>query len=552
MSKQGSGLGEATSVDLGVAMTLPRWRTVDARLVAYRVALVALVLLGVYFRSRRYWFDPLGLWLDESSWARRMLTRSLFNLEFRPIGYMGLSKLLVLPYCDERTVRLLSYLPSLASLAVVVDLSRRLFASRLVRVLCVATVALHPVLIDMAREFKPYALEFFVHLSLIWLFVRWYDKRSRTRFATLLGCATLAFPFAYNVVFLLPALFGVLGFLLWRARAWRALAAWAGSALLALGLIAAVYFAALRSTASDTDGAEQFWGDKYRVFYRPTAEPAPFARARWTVEKYANLAGFPSGLGIASEEALAPQLEDRLTGPASLVWLAFHLVGLVAGWRHRRWRVFLLAGPLLTAMLFNRFGYWPFGVFRTNVFLLAYVVLIPMVGLDWLLAQRRVVAGAASAVACALVLCSSLTFGRDLHERKHNMSTQSEISTLLERIRTIHRQQPAEDRQERAYVLLDNYSCSPFQFFLNHDQRADPALLEFVNQNVDYRCSRGAGGAASALRQSPGKLFFVVTSSERFASQYDSSLAQNASTLVKENIRDSHQLYFVRSNRRRR
>lgn len=551
MSKQGSGLGSAASVDLGVTLALPRWRSADARLVAYRVALIAFVLLGAYFRSRRYWFDPLGLWLDESSWARRMLTRSIFNLEFRPLGYMGLTKLLVAPHCDERTLRLLSYLPSLASLGVVVDLSRRLFASRLVRVLCVAVVALHPVLIDMAREFKPYAIEFFVHLSLIWLFVRWYDRRTRVRFGTLLVCAVLAFPFAYNVVFLLPALFGVLGYLLWRARAWRALLVWAGSALLALGLITAIYFAALRSTASDTEGAEQFWGDKYRVFYRAEAQPERFARARWTVDKYAGLAGFPSGIGLSSEEVLAPSVQDVLAHPVSWVWLALHLVGLLASWRYRRWRLFLLAGPLLVTIVFNRFGFWPFGVFRSNTFLLAYVVLIPMVGLDWLLSQRRIVAGAAGALGCSLVLCSCLTVGRDLHERKHSMSTQSETKALLERMRAIH-EQPGEQHEQRVFVLLDNYACSPFQFFLNHNQSADPKLLEFVNTSVDYRCSRGAGGVATGLRQSPGKLFFVVASNDRFTSQYEKAMSAEGEVLVKESIRDAHQLYFVRSKRRHR
>src|SRR5882724_6793795 len=37
--------------------------------VACRVALVALILIGIYLRSRRYWIDPLGLWVDEATWG---------------------------------------------------------------------------------------------------------------------------------------------------------------------------------------------------------------------------------------------------------------------------------------------------------------------------------------------------------------------------------------------------------------------------------------------------------------------------------------------------
>ncbi|HEX3849760.1 MAG TPA: hypothetical protein VHW01_02270, partial [Polyangiaceae bacterium] len=226
----------------------PWWHRLDLRRAAYRIALVALILTGAYFRSRRYWIDPLGLWVDEATWGIRLFRRSLTELEFRPIGYMALTKLIVRVYCDERTLRLLSYGAGLASLPIAADISKHLFQSRLVRVLCVAVVAYNPLLIDMAREFKPYSVEFCLHLALVWLFVRWRADRARARLGVLLGCSVLAFPFAYNIVFLLPGLFTLLGYTFLRAKARGALLATVCAAIAAAAVMATIYVSALRVT----------------------------------------------------------------------------------------------------------------------------------------------------------------------------------------------------------------------------------------------------------------------------------------------------------------
>src|SRR4051794_33968168 len=147
--------------------------SLGAQRLAYRLAILALIVIGVYFRSRRYWIEPLGVWVDEAVWGLRLLERPLTRVEFRPLGYMALTKLIVHVYSDERTLRSLSYLAGLLTLPVTANLAKYLFKSRVVRVVSVAVVAYHPLLIDMAREFKPYSVEFAVHLTLVWLFVRW-------------------------------------------------------------------------------------------------------------------------------------------------------------------------------------------------------------------------------------------------------------------------------------------------------------------------------------------------------------------------------------------
>ncbi|HEY1537335.1 MAG TPA: hypothetical protein VGF76_25110, partial [Polyangiaceae bacterium] len=85
MSGHGEGAGLAAELVVGDPWFVPGtgepWLSrLNVRRVAYRVALVAFILIGVYFRSRRYWIDPLGLWVDEATWGIRLFRRSLTQL----------------------------------------------------------------------------------------------------------------------------------------------------------------------------------------------------------------------------------------------------------------------------------------------------------------------------------------------------------------------------------------------------------------------------------------------------------------------------------------
>jgi len=523
---------------------LPRlnvWR------VAYRVALVAFILIGVYLRSRRYWIDPLGLWVDEATWGIRLLRRPLTQLEFRPIGYMALTKLIVTVYSDERTLRLLSYVAGVASLLITADLGKYLFKSRLIRVLCVAVVAYNPLLIDMAREFKPYSVEFCVHLGLVWLYVRWHESRSRARLGALLACSTLAFPFAYNIVFLLPGLFTLLGYTLLRARAYRALIVTVCAALAAIALMATIYVTALRGTTQDSSGTEQFWGHKYDVFYLPTAlQPSSVtARVSWLARKYGDLAAFPGSHGNRplTASASVTATTSKLAEVGSRTWLLLHGVGLLALLLYRRQWLPLLLGPLLVSMVFNALSLWPFGAFRSNVFLLAYVILIPMFSLDLLLTARVVIARSVGALGAALLLVTNLSTGFEPHIRKHFFSTQTEMTRLVEHMAAVRAQQPIGLRNHPTLVVLDSYSCAPFIFEAAYNDSARREVGSFLKE-IDVRCLN-VSATQKLLHDFRGQPFFIVVSDERMMPPYARMLHQHAKIIDHQTIRDTHDVYFV-------
>jgi len=524
---------------------------IDLQRAAYRATLVVLILVGVYFRSRRYWIDPLGLWLDEATWGLRLFRRPLTELEFRPIGYMALTKLIVTTYSDERSLRLLSYIAGVASLPIAADLSKHLFKSRLVRVLCVAEVAYNPLLIDMAREFKPYSVEFGVHFGLIWLFVRWRANRSRVWFGALLACSVLAFPFAYNVVFLLPPLFTLLGYTFLREKAYRPLLVTVAAAVGAIAVMVAIYVSALRGTTADSSGTEQFWGKKYDVFYLPTARQPHHATTRlsWLARKYCDLAALPGSHGERPIKANPAAIDTmgKLAEVGSYAWLLLHGLGIFALLAYRRQWALLLLGPLLMSIAFNALSLWPFGAFRTNVFLLAYLVLIPMVGLDVLLAARVAVVRLGGALGSALLLVTNLSAGFEPHVRKHFFSGQTEIASLVRRMASIRAQQPDElRRQPTLTLLLDSYSCAPFIFETRYNDSARREFGSFLDNEIDIRCET-ISAASNLMRRAPGQLLFLVVTDERRMSVYARMLRVQFSVVVHEKVRDTHDLYLVKA-----
>ncbi len=545
-----SAVGLTTSPLWFPAGVSERWLpSPRVRQLVYRAALIAFMVIGVYFRSRRYWIDPLGLWVDEAVWGLRLFGRPLTALEFRPIGYMALTKLIVTLHSDERTLRLLSYLAGLASLPLTADLAKYLFKSRLVRVVSVAVVAYHPLLIDMAREFKPYSLEFALHLTLVWLFVRWYTARSRAWLGALLVSSALAFPFAYNIAFLLPGVFGLLGYTLLRERAYRALLGCVLAAVAALAVMAAIYFSALRGTTQDRDGTGQFWGKKYDVFYVPNLQQQGHvsARALWLFVKYRDLAAFPAshGTALAADDVRAPAWTLELATLGSTVWLALHAVGLVCLLGPRRQWLLLLCGPLLVNVAFNAVSLWPFGAFRTNVFLLAYLIPIPMLGLDVLLSGGAALARAAGALGAGAVLIANLSTGFEPHSRKHFFSTQTEMRSLVEHMAPLRAQLPSALKLRPTLVLLDSNSCTPFIFESRHNDSMQRQFGSFLNKELDVRCVASSSAARELLRHGAGQPFFLVTSKGRNTPAYAHMLRAQARVDAHEEIRNVHDLFLV-------
>ena len=535
-------------------MFLRVWRWLQARgpaQLVYELAAGLLLSLGVLLRSNRYWFDALGLWMDEAAWARRLFRPSLTNYEFRPIGYMNVTRLAAHVYCDEHTIRILSYSAGLASLFFVFDISRLLFRSRAARLVCLATVVFQPFLIDMAREFKPYSEEFCVHLGLIWLFLRWRATGARGWFWALLGCSVFAFLFAYNIVFLLPAIFSILGVTFLKQRDYRSLTATVLAAVAALLLMLSVYFVALREPDGDSDGAAKFWGNKYDVFYLANGRAqarAPQSHVSWIAHKYLGLVTFPNTERDQWRFPawVSPAVSDGLVTLDYYAWMALHAAGLIAlSLRGRRTFLVLLASPLIVIIGFNWFGVWPFGVFRTNTFLLAYYVLIPMAGLDLLIRWSRGLGSVVVLASCLLFLVPNFSVGFDWHTYKRFGTGHAEIRTLFRRLRELRDAEPDAARQEKSHLLLDVYSCAPVEFYTRYDDTTRREFGSYISDNFEFNCTQSNAASQAMMRQWRGKSYFVVVTDDRQRAAFQALVSKHARVISKERVRDAHDLYFV-------
>jgi hypothetical protein len=475
--------------------------------------LVAIVAVGIAFRSNRYWIDPIGLWGDEAKWGRHLVELPLLTPSFRPLGFMAICRGLVEAFfVDERLLRLPSYLASVASIFLFADIGKRLLKNRAVFFVMLAVVAVQPMLIDFAKEFKPYALELFVHLMMLWSGLRLFEKQTLKRWVTLLTLLPLVFFVAYNAIFFYPVIFSLLG---WRAlldrnkRVFAIVCGAAAACLLAIGVITLLVFAPLPENEDDS----AFWGKKYGVFY---VDDGRANQVQWQVRKFAELVAMPGSgrLFWQPPAALQGRPARELAGLDELSWALLYVLGLVALGRTRRWTEgALLVVPVLTALAFNLLSKWPWGAFRVNLFLLAYIIPVAFIGLDRWASWGRNSRWIAPTFSVALHLMPMVAFGFGAHSEKRAWTGHSELPRILDRIRVDREAQlelnPAAPRE---VIIVDGYTCETLGFYLKHHAYGSKQYGHFIQNDFDWRCVVQPKDIGTAVRARRGLPTWVIVS----------------------------------------
>ena len=450
-----------------------------------------LVVLGFFLRSNGFWFHPLGLWGDESFLALGLSRQSIGEMVMRPVGFTGFAKLCTAWFgYDERTLRLLSYLTSVAMLLVAPFAGRYAFKSRLTAALLVALVALHPALIDYAKEFKPYATETFVHFGLVTLLLAYWKSRSRAVLYGLAVAAPLGFLFAYNAIFLYPALFLLWGIDVLRARQFSRLWVIVPSAVACLVAPAILYAVAWSSL--DKGEEEGFWGQKYNAFYLDEGEDrTPETRVDWVLKRYSNIVAMP---GMDSRRWPSMTEDDtgrNLKDAWYYLWVALHVGGIASLVNRKRYEfVTLLVLPLLVALGFNQLGRWPFNSFRVNLFMLTYLLFVACAVFDgFVTSHRRWVSRSGRVAAVALVCLPYVLFGFDWHWDKSYWTTSTDMVTAMNRIR--EEREKILEREPGAppeTILLDAYSCGPMKYYSTLDTKSLRRHGDFFGRNFTLLC----------------------------------------------------------------
>ncbi|MDX2054531.1 MAG: glycosyltransferase family 39 protein [Polyangiaceae bacterium] len=509
------------------------------KLVLRRAHLWGAVLIfafGFWLRGSLYLSAPT-LWLDETSWAERLLNEPLQSLYVRPLGFMWLSLKVVntLGY-SELSLRLLPFLASCLTLPIFWLILRELIRSTWVQLVGLLLAAIHPWFIDYGVEFKPYAVELLNHLVCVWFCLRELRRASSLlQLSLIFAFASAAFLLGYNIVFLYPAFFLSMTLTFLRRPSSQS----AGNHRTVIlstalctctALILWIRATALAAVANYDESP--YWAAKYGVFFEKSSAAEP-SRVDWYVQKYLSLTSAPSLVSEWSWESLhLPAAVSReLLATFSIVWLLLHFQGIWLLVHRKRWLVLcLLVTPTLTALVFNIVGKWPFGLFRTNVFMLGYFVILAVLGLDaWVNQRHRAVRWAGGVLALALILPSTVVAAHGRREKAWPSLETPKALALLTKL--------SDGQSGRIPLYCDSYSCSNIDAYTRYHIHYSKTYGSLLQDR--YRLMRGyhvSDIASSLRRQRQGPAVIVIgRASELEAARSEFPALCTKSTVHEEN-----------------
>jgi hypothetical protein len=251
------------------------------------------------------------------------------------------------------------------------------------------------------------------------------------------------------------------------------------------------------------DRKAEYWGNKYNVFY---VDDDAVGQVWWTITQLRELVRWPLRLDLPM---------PWRTYIASVGFL-LALLGLVALLARRRWTVLtLLAVPFATTVLFNVLGQWPWGLFRTNFYLLPLLLIIAMIGLDEVatglerLHPRLVMIGGATVALLALAAAPRWWFHFD-EKIKRSQTGQSQVRTAIGLLRAAEERQPTSSPTARATLLLDNHACHIFRYYKDHHTETKAAHRDWLESHIAPRCVVPNSDWVAFLEAATGESFWVM------------------------------------------
>lgn len=501
-----------------------------------RFTLLAVLIGLVGVAARMAGVLSLELWSDEARWCEHLLTGT--GTWFRPAGYMWLTRqILDVAGVSEPALRSLSTVAGIALLPALFFVARRLVASPAAVVTMLWIVAIHPIAIAMSKEFKPYIVEALVHAVLIGLALAAHEQPHRRRWAVLLvATSTLAPFFAWTIVFAYPAVYAVLGLQALREKRWRDLSVLIVGCMTTLAVLVGIFLARLASKKPATE----YWGKKYDVFY---VGDGPLGYVAWFLRKTADVASFPGRLFMPWSAWV-----EWLVHAAVVVVVVAGITSLVV--RRRVHVVALLLAPWGVMLVFNAVGAWPYGLFRTNTFMLVYTLLLFAIGLEAIAlavkdhARLRPIASVVALLGCVL----TLPFEARLfaHKGPGTLTSESSARAALERIFEAEEGQrmsePLDDDRfltlvlqadearksqtdvirlddlradagtTRPLLVLDGHACTSMRYYRDFDADSRPALEEWLPGHFVTLCTPySRRGYLETLNALSGRDFWLVT-----------------------------------------
>lgn len=443
----------------------------------------------------------MSLWADEAVIANTVSAGHLpgylrYPATNRPFGYLVANGWIAGVHSSEMSLRLVSVLPSIGTLVLLAGITRWLFRSHALALAALASMAANAWSVTFAKDFKPYALEQFLVVSLLFLYLMWVRRGGAGWLVSLATVAAVSPLFSHTAVFALPWY----GLLIWldpreggqaHRRVLFALA-------IALALAVAIVQYVLVGARTPAD-----------LFASTSAgylQGVPISELpRWYARQLALLVLDFGAVGLEP-----PDVRTSRGAALAVVYLGGWVLAVRAFVVQRDLPALLLLvapvfAPAVLALVFT----WPFGPERLNLYLVPLVTLTVFLGWDRVLARRRSRWPALVVVAAAVVLQIPTDTAAFTSKYARFGNAQEEFRPAIERIISLEPADAAERRADSSCILfssMSSYALNYYRFFHsthrgvvrrllwhhpNEVLRArDPASVESAVAHALYACPR--------------------------------------------------------------
>ncbi|UCD27859.1 MAG: glycosyltransferase family 39 protein [Planctomycetota bacterium] len=313
---------------------------------------LCLLLINLIWRTVRY---ALGfpIWGDEAFVVMNFVNRDFIGMispleygQIVPLGFMwaelAVTRILGL---SEWALRLLPYLAGVLSMLLFWQFAEKYF-NRWIALLAVALFAASYYPVRHATEVKPYSIDLFVSLVMIYLSWAVYQQPyQKKRWILLIVIAVVSIWLSYPSVFVMGGVGLLLTYLVVSRKEAKFVGWWIAYGLCIIASFATMYF----------------------LYAKPHAAAAWPGDAPWTIEEWG--AGFPPVkepwklpiwiLDVHTGNMLAYPV-GGVKGGSSLTSLLV-LIGIVSLWRTSREMLLLLLGPLLFTFIAAAMHSYPYG-----------------------------------------------------------------------------------------------------------------------------------------------------------------------------------------------
>ncbi|HPY88947.1 MAG TPA: glycosyltransferase family 39 protein, partial [Spirochaetota bacterium] len=447
---------------------------------SYRIFFLLIIILGVYLRL--YTGPGVDLWFDEAYRAVGYVENGFTHWatvidKIRPIGYTFLTYIIQKIHNTDFMLRLPSLIASILTIFVVWGISNRIFGdpdkpvkSQIAILLSVFLVSFNPTLIGFSKEFKPYALELFLHLLLIYLLLLYLQNNTYRNLLFLLFSSFISIFFAYNIIFALPIILIIVLLKSLGDKDNRSFILICLTIVIIIISFTIIKVNLVGSIIESKNESSEFWGNKYDVFI--TDDETGFVdRIKWYYTKTADIIEFSTKNLIFID--LPVKINSFFNIFLKNISILLLFLGLIVLFIKRKIPyVLLFFLPIVIVIILNVLKIWTYGNFRANLFIYGYFLFIVLFGINFLLESKDKILRYAI-VSFIVVFYFILQFPYNFNFYRTKVVSVPTYNAM-ELVNFLYNHERLLDDEYKKTIYTDLHVSDPLKYYVNYNKDTAP------------------------------------------------------------------------------